>query len=362
MTTRTTLPTSLFHIALGMIFVPMLLGVAPAQAKSPNGRFVTFDIPGGANVFPNFITPAGVVTGNYDILVNNNFVTYGFLRRADGTVITISVPGSASTSVGAGEGEPFAGPPINPSGAITGSYSDASGLSHGFVRAPDGTFTTFDAPGAVNGTLLCCITSEGTIAGTSFDANFFVHGFLRAPNDTFTMFDPPGSTLTVPTSTNPAGAITGWYVDASGAMHGFLRARDGTIATFDAPGAVNGTQPNGINPAGAITGVAYASGVDHGFVRDRDGTITTFDVPGSAPLFGAFPVAINPAEAITGFYGDGEGFFHGFLRERGGTFTTVDPPGSGYTGPAGINPAGVIVGNFQYLGVFTLHGFIFFPH
>jgi hypothetical protein len=36
----------------------------------------------------------------------------------------------------------------NPAGAITGLYDDASGVSHGFLRAPDGTITTFDVPGS----------------------------------------------------------------------------------------------------------------------------------------------------------------------------------------------------------------------
>ena len=66
---------------------------------------------------------------------------------------------------------------INPAGAITGYYNDAGFLDHGFLRARDGTFTEFDAPGAVS---------------------------------------------TTPSSINPAGAITGSYWDASG-VHGFLR-------------------------------------------------------------------------------------------------------------------------------------------
>src|SRR5437762_3035556 len=37
---------------------------------------------------------------------------------------------------------------INPAGAITGYYVDASSGFHGFLRAPDGTITTFDAHGS----------------------------------------------------------------------------------------------------------------------------------------------------------------------------------------------------------------------
>ena len=50
------------------------------------------------------------------------------------TFTTFDPPGSLVT-------EPFA---INPAGAITGPYFDASGIEHGFLRARDGTLTTFD--------------------------------------------------------------------------------------------------------------------------------------------------------------------------------------------------------------------------
>jgi hypothetical protein len=94
------------------------------------------------------------------------------------------------------------------------------------------------------------------------------HGFLRARDGTFTTFDGPGATFvgTVPTGINSKGEITGWYDDANGAAHGFLRAPDGTFTTFDPPG-YTGTDPLGINSAGTITGVV---GHGHGFVRIED--------------------------------------------------------------------------------------------
>ena len=33
-------------------------------------------------------------------------------------------------------------------GGDHGNYNDASGFSHGFLRSPDGKFTSFDVPGA----------------------------------------------------------------------------------------------------------------------------------------------------------------------------------------------------------------------
>jgi hypothetical protein len=37
---------------------------------------------------------------------------------------------------------------INPSDTVTGLYADANLALHGFLRAADGTITTFDVPGA----------------------------------------------------------------------------------------------------------------------------------------------------------------------------------------------------------------------
>lgn len=90
---------------------------------------------------------------------------------------------------------------INPAGAVTGPYLELSTLVwHSYVRAPDGTITTFDAPGAGTGQF------QGTFAY----------------------------------NINPAGAIAGQYLDANNVYHGYVRAPDGAITTFDAPDAGTG--------------------------------------------------------------------------------------------------------------------------
>src|SRR5204863_3633093 len=142
---------------------------------------------------------------------------------------------------------------INPSGEITGFFTDSTNVAHGYVRSNQGVITVFDAPGAGTG------PGEGTF---------------------------PFSPLII----NPKGAISGYYVDSSGVRHGFLRDKIGTITTFDVLGA--GTSPGqgtfgyAISQTGAITGYYYDSAnVGHGFLRDRNGIITTFDVPGSGTGF-----------------------------------------------------------------------------
>lgn len=96
------------------------------------------------------------------------------------------------------------------------------------MRAADGTITTFDVPGAVNGTSPSNINPMGSITGSYVDASFVSHGFVRAANSTITTFDPPGAGTgpgqgTTPFCNNPVGAITGWYLDSNNVFHGFLR-------------------------------------------------------------------------------------------------------------------------------------------
>ena len=73
---------------------------------------------------------------------------------------------------------------INTAGEITGSYSDTSGVTHGFVRAADGTMTyPIDAPSASTtglfpGTLCASINDSGTFTGTYSDALGVFHGFV----------------------------------------------------------------------------------------------------------------------------------------------------------------------------------------
>jgi hypothetical protein len=130
---------------------------------------------------------------------------------------------------------------------------DANNVWHAYLRAPNGAITTFDAPGAGNspgqGTFYSysnyqafyALNSAGAYTSGYTDANYVNHGFLRAPNGAFTTFDAPGAGTgagqgTLPISINPAGEIAGNYVDANNVGYGFVRAPGGTFTTFAVPG------------------------------------------------------------------------------------------------------------------------------
>ena len=217
---------------------------------------------------------------------------------------------------------------------VLGTYEDASGVWHGLLRAPDGTFTTFDppwmAPIVGGGTwpgVFNAIIPDGASTGSYQDANSTFHGYLRTWDGKFITFDDPYAGTgawqgTQGYSINRDGTISCSYGDGNNAWHGCLRGPDGTIRSFDVSGAGTGawqglTGYMIMNPAGAITSFYVdADDVSHGFVRAPDGIITKFDVPGAGTGAGqgTFPLTINPAGAITGYYADSSWVMHGFLR------------------------------------------------
>lgn len=306
-------------------------------------KFITFDAPGAADTYPTCINTAAVIAGTADF--------QSFVRSTDGTITVFGYPlsGVYSTSATA----------INVAGTITGIYVGVSNtdqgeayIGYGFVRAADGTITSFSAPGAGSGanpdhqgTFPTSINNSGRIAGYYTDANGVSHGFVRTPDGTFTSFDPSGSAGTFAESLNARGVIAGYYVDAvSGTNHGFVRDADRTITAFDPPGAGgegHGTFAWGINDPGAVTGsFSNSSGRSYGFVRDADGAITTFSKPGSAQQ-GTFAVSIDDGGKATGYYYDAQESIHGFTRGAGGAIRTFAVPGAGTGGGYGTRPAAI---------------------
>jgi probable HAF family extracellular repeat protein len=65
---------------------------------------------------------------------------------------------------------------INAHGQIVGTYTDASGTSHGFLL-DKGTFTPIDVPDATE-TMAGGINARGQIVGSYSDASGTRHGFV----------------------------------------------------------------------------------------------------------------------------------------------------------------------------------------
>lgn len=305
-------------LRLGSAFAAfcILFASGPAAAKA---TFVTFDagIPTSINLSN---TVAGYTTSD------------GFVRTADGTVVTFDVAGASSTrALG-----------INDAGEITGFYRDSAEVAHGFIRAADGSITTFDVPKAKD-TSGAKINRKGTIVG-AYDDDNGSHGFVRTAGGRLKRFDVPDTNFTSPDCINDKGAITGVYSSSDGHLHGFVRAPDGAITTIDVPGALD-TSVACINIKGTVVG-SYGTDGEHGFIRYADGTITTFD----GQDCNIFSADINDKGVVTGSCQDHQhpGRFLGFVRKPDGTVNEFRVPNGGNsTTPVGINNAGVIAGSYR---------------
>jgi hypothetical protein len=302
--------------------------------RSPDGQFTTFEAPGantglGLGTAPNGINDLGAITGPYN---DASGFSHGFIRSPDGKFTTFDVPG-----VGGYGSNPIA---INLEGAVVGYYTDSNYLFHSFVRYPDGKFSAFLAPGQceTNGSQGCYgselsnINFLGLSVGNYADntANLVQHGLIRHPDGTFNTFEAPGAGRGPNQGTgcpgcfaglNQFGAIAGIYTDSNNVYHGFLRTSDGNFTSLDAPGAGKGSFqgtgcnadcPVSLNDSGALTGVYIdASNVLHVYLRSPEGNIVTVQPVGSTFTF---PAGINDSGIVAGYYADANGVYHGFLR------------------------------------------------
>ena len=124
---------------------------------------------------------------------------------------------------------------------------------------------------------------------------------------------------------------------------------EATFISFLVPGAIRGTYPLSINAAMTVTGYFIPSSAGpSAFVRAQDGTITVFGVPKASSTI---PISINAAGTITGIYELTPYDSHCFLRYADGHIINCDPPaaqGESYVrvSAVSINDFGEIAGNY----------------
>ena len=215
-----------------------------------DGVFATYDFPGSVNTFFYALDNTGKAAGHYkdiDGLYHGVILEGGELRQYD-------FPGAAETHIygisdetgalsgnivdAAGTTHAFSGELIitvpgavntygdfvNAAGAVVGSYIDADGMFHGFIRNPDGSFATIDLPEMPNLEYLFVntITDFGIVGFRAKAANDILRSFILMPDGTLYEIRIPSSVITVVRNVNQDGSIVGYYDLADGHRHGFL--------------------------------------------------------------------------------------------------------------------------------------------
>lgn len=339
-------------LRLVLIFLCLL---APA-AFAATGTIVVFDVPGSNGTFANAINDAGTVVGSY---VDAAGMTHGFLRKTDTSIVSIDGPGSGNHFASADV--------INSAGLVAGTFQDAASVNHGFLRDAAGIYTQFDVPGATN-VFVSGINTAGQVSGFWLDngaGGGSYHGFVRQADGRITTFD-VGTGGTFAGGINSSGQVAGaFFVSTPDVVESFMRNADGSVITFAEPGAIGpvGTEAYSINDAGTVAGFYGTSGTPfgHGFTRDAAGKVSGFDFG----LMGNIQniTGINATGSVTGYWQTAtDNVYHGLVRDPQGNLTRFDVPRAGTLGgqgtmPAAINASGRIVGT--YIGPKNVrHGFI----
>jgi probable HAF family extracellular repeat protein len=313
---------------------------------------------------------------------------------------------------------------VNARGDIVGFYVDTAGRQHGFLRQ-DGQYTTLDFPvSGLRAAIANGINDQGEVVG-----QYLLPVNPRLPDDSplFCPADIPppapggaptpdpacikafhwarGTFTTVMFSGHP-GAIA-QRITADGDIYGCLHDHDLSASMFGAawnrsfgakhtavvidafsltanggelsdPMAIGMSMNNGATPGGAhtIAGLVMdMNNVQHGYLV-RDGMLTPYDPTADTNLTVIWD--INPNEQFVGAYrkkGEPATKRHGFLQSSDGSdpvtldVTYVDAQGNIVNAFAttafGINPSGVIVGQFTVVlpngKVGPPHGFVALP-
>ncbi|MGC2625812.1 MAG: hypothetical protein WA269_03165 [Candidatus Udaeobacter sp.] len=297
---------------LAVLFVFPLMGTFAQQARNSGSIEVitTFDYPGtGNSTLPQKINERGDVVGEF---IDVNGVTRGFVRFSNGSYSEPIVDPNDTVGFTEGRG-------INNSRTVAGDYVISDGTVHSFFWS-GGTFTEYDVPGAVQTNLLS-INDPGEFTGGFDDGSGIFQAFVGRGGN-LTTWTVPGAILTLAYEINNNKKLTvGYYIDAAGVLHGYYRDKNGALHfPIDPPGST-ATVLFGVDNKNDVVGrYADASGATHGLFFTAPNNFFTFDYPGSTftSLNG-----INQQGIIVGRYADAAGIAHGFLARVRGTPQTI---------------------------------------
>ena len=234
----------------------------------PYTSFTNENFPGSVQTQVTGINNVGTTVGFWS---NTNLgapldANFGFVDQG-GTFTNVNNPNTAAT------------PPtfnqllgVNDSNVAVGFYTDAAGVTHGYTyNIAAKTFSTdINDPNAVGNTTAAAINNAGEIAGFYTDGANVFHGFIDN-GGTFTTLDAAGATDTSLLGLNNLGEAVGFDILPDMTMHGIVCSVSNlTCQQVDDPLGIGTTTINGLNDKGQLVGF-YVNGVADntiGFVAD----------------------------------------------------------------------------------------------
>ncbi len=305
-----------------------------------NGELRQYDFPGAVQTEIYGISDAtGALTGN--------FIDASGVRRGFSGDTIIEYPGASATYADF----------VNVQGSIVGSYIDAEGVYHPYVRAPDGRFVSLAILGAENLEYLFVHgINDASISVTRAKLVGDVPRTYVGPFEDTHELLVPDSVSTEGWNINQDGSVVGNYISTDGRRHGFIARPVRDDQPVVTPTAFNYTfETIDVDGVDFLALTASSDFEDYaGYVRPPDGekevaftlidgVFTTYDFPGSQKTH--FYALGNDGTAA-GHYQDSGGLHHGVILENG-ELRQYDFPGAVQTEIYGISDAtGALTGNF----------------
>ena len=304
-----------------------------------NGELRQYDFPGAVETeIYGYSDSTGVLTGNW---TDASGVRRGFSGKT-----IIEFPGATETYADF----------VSSLGNVVGSYVDAEGTYHAYLRGPSGSFATLDIPKIPNQEyfFLHGINDALVAVGRAKAVDGVPITFVGNPV-ALQEFKVPGAVSTEGWNINQDSSVVGHYISIDGRTHGFIARPtqetavrpppdlNYTFESIDVPGvdflAVTASSDFG-DYAGNTRSAADEKIIGFTLI---DGVFTTHDFPGSKNTY--FYAFGNNGEAA-GHYEDSEGLFHGVVLENG-ELRQYDFPGAVETEIYGYSDAtGALTGNF----------------
>ena len=334
-------------------------GVAAGAYQDANGMFHAYlypyngaanaSLPGGFTELPYTHAQATGLAGGRQVVgftADAAGATHGFLatytpgRRVGVSVQTIATLAFPTQGVTVTQALG-----VNDAGEVVGQYTDASGVTHGFIYK-NGAYQSVDYAGATpdgqpaTATTINGVNNTGEIVGFYVAANGNTIGFTATPSSTTTAT--PQAVPTLPATVSSAGALT---------------AAQYTFQPVISPHDPTFTQLLGVNDAFTIAGYDGSGQTVNGMLHPNKGFVLTAaarrapsrfvmeNYPGSVQTQ---VVAIDNAGDTGGFWIDAKGVNHGFI-DINGAFILVDDARGAFNQILGLI-SGRAVGTYQDAG------------
>ncbi len=349
-----------------------------------DGVFTTYDFPGAQGTYFYALGNNGVAAGHYQ---DSDGLYHGVILGEDGELRQYDFPGAVETQIfgyrdatgrltgsmvdASGIRRGYSGDAIveypgapetyadfvSGLGNIVGSYVDATGTYHAYLRGPGGSFATLDLPlkGELDYFFLHGL-NDGLIAvGRAKPVDGVPRTYVGNPLN-LQELRVPDSVGTEGWNINQDGSVVGHYDSPDGRRHGFI-ARPAEKTTPRRIGAPFGYTFESIDVPGVDFLALTASSDFEDYAGNTksadgekdvaftliDGVFTTHDFPEAQ---GTYFYALGNDGRAAGHYQDSDGLYHGIILENG-ELRQYDFPGAVETEIYGISDAtGALTGHF----------------